>query len=53
MSVFEPGAKLRWLNAILAVCEYMSFAKSRQEKGCGSQAEVTWQVNKILMKDLY
>ena len=31
----------------------MSFAKSRQEKGCSSQAEVTWQVKKILMKDLY
>ena len=48
MSVFEPGAKLRWLNAILAVCEYMSFAKSRQEKGCSSQAE-TWQVKNTLM----
>ena len=27
----------------------MSFAKSRQEKGCSSQAE-TWQVKNILMK---
>ena len=34
----------------LAVCEYMSFAKSRQEKGCSSQAE-TWQVKNTLMKD--
>ena len=24
---------LRWLNTVLAVCEYMSFAKSWQEKG--------------------
>ena len=40
---------LRWLNTVLAVWEYMSFAKSRQEKGCNSQAE-TWQVKNILMK---
>ena len=40
----------RWLNTILAVCEYMSFAKSWQEKGCISQAEI-WQVKNILMKD--
>ena len=33
---------LRWLNTFLAVSEYMSFAKSWQEKGCSSQAE-TWQ----------
>ena len=32
---------LRWLNTVLAVCEYMSFAKSWQEKGCSSQAG-TW-----------
>ena len=40
---------LRWLNTVLAVCEYtcMSFAKSWQEKGCSSQAE-TWQVKNIL-----
>ena len=38
--------QLRWLNTVLAVCEYMSFAKSWQEKGCSSDAE-TW-----LMKDL-
>ena len=25
--------KLRWLNTVLAVCKYMSFAKSWQEKG--------------------
>ena len=31
-------------------CEYMSFAKLWQEKGCSSQAE-TWQVKNILMKD--
>ena len=30
---------LRWLNTVLAVCEYMSFAKSWQEKGCSSHAE--------------
>ena len=41
---------LRWLNTVLAVCEYISFAKSWQEKGCSSQAE-TWQVKNILMKD--
>ena len=34
----------------LAVCEYMSFAKLWQEKGCSLQAE-TWQVKNILMKD--
>ena len=41
---------LTWLNTVLAVCEYMSFAKSWQEEGCSSQAE-TWQVKNILMKD--
>ena len=41
---------LTWLNTVLAVCEYMSFAKSSQEEGCSSQAE-TWQVKSILMKD--
>ena len=46
--VFELG--LRWLNTVLAVYDYMSFAKSWQEKGCSSQAE-TWQVKNILMKD--
>ena len=34
----------------MAVCEYMSFAKLWQEKGCSSQTE-TWQVKNILMKD--
>ena len=29
----------RWLNTVLAVCEYLTFAKSWQEKGCSSQAE--------------
>ena len=42
--------KLRWLNTVLAVSEYMSFANLWQEKGCSSQAE-TWQVENILMKD--
>ena len=37
-------------HSSLAVCEYMLFAKSWQEKGCSSQAE-TWQVKNILMKD--
>ena len=41
---------LRWLNTVLAVCEYMSFARSWQEKGCSSQVE-TWQVKNILMRD--
>ena len=41
---------VRWLNTVLAVSEYMSFGKSLQEKGCGSQAE-TWQVKNVLMKD--
>ena len=41
---------LRWPNTVLAVCEYMSFAKTRQLKGCSSQAE-TWQVKNILMKE--
>ena len=41
---------LRWLNTVLAVSEYMSFANLWQEKGCSSQAE-TWQVENILMKD--
>ena len=35
------SALLRWLNTVLAVCEYMSFAKSWQEKGCSSHTE-TW-----------
>ena len=42
--------KLRWMNTVLAVCDYMSFAKSWQEKGCCSQAE-TWQVKSVLIKD--
>ena len=41
---------LRWLNTVLAVCVYMSFAKSWQEKGCSSQAQ-TWQLKNILIKD--
>ena len=45
-------SNLRWLNTVLAVCEYMSFAKSWQEKDCSSQAE-TWQVKNILMKDFH
>ena len=42
--------KLRWLNTVLAVSEYRSFAKLWQERGCSSQAE-TWQVKNIMMKD--
>ena len=34
----------------LAVCEYMEFAKSWQEKSCSSQDD-TWEVKNILMKD--
>ena len=41
---------LRWLNTVLAVSGYMSFANLWQEKGCSSQAE-TWQVENILRKD--
>ena len=41
--------ELRWLTTVLAVCEYMSFAKLWQEKGCSSQAE-TRQVKNILIK---
>ena len=41
---------LRWLNTVLPVSEYRSFAKLWQEKGCSSQAE-TWQVKNILMKE--
>ena len=48
--LLDCGGLLRWLNTVLAVCEYMSFAKSWQEKGCSSQAE-TWQVKNILIKD--
>ena len=40
---------LRWLNTVLAVCEYMSFAKSWQKKGCGLQGD-TLQVKNILIK---
>ena len=48
--LFKYFIELRWLNTVLAVSEYMSFAKLWQEKGCSSQAE-TWQVENILMKD--
>ena len=41
---------LRWLNTVLGVCKYMSFAKSWQDKGCSSQAE-TSRVKNILTKD--
>ena len=45
-----PTPPLRCLNTVLAVYEYVSFAKSWQEKGSSSQAE-TWQLKNILMKD--
>ena len=48
LKVFEDA--IRWLNKVLAVCEYMAFVKSWQEKGCSSQAE-TLQEKNILMKD--
>ena len=41
---------LRWLNTVLAVSEYRSFAKLWQDNGCSSQAE-TWHVKNILMKE--
>ena len=47
---FTP--QLRWLNTVLAVFEYMSFAKLWQEKGCSLLAE-SWQVKNILMKNVY
>ena len=55
MSRFGPssetqGQSIKRLNTVLVVCEYMSFAKSWQGKGCSSQAE-TWQVKNVLMKD--
>ena len=40
---------LRCLNTVLAIHEYVSFAKSWQAKGCSSQAE-TWQVKNTLIK---
>ena len=43
MRLYREYSPLRWLNTVLAVSEYMSFAKSRQEKGFSLQAE-TWQV---------
>ena len=50
MKFFHLSVRVRWLNTVLAVREYMSFAKSWQEKGYSSQAE-TWQVKNILIKD--
>ena len=44
--IFTLREILRLLNTVLAVCEYMSFGKLWQEKGCSSQAE-TWQVKNI------
>ena len=41
---------LRCLNTVLAVCRYLSFANSWQEKGCSSRTK-TWQVNNMLIKD--
>ena len=50
----EPLTHLRTVLKVgehsLAVCEYMLFGKSWQEKGCSTQAE-TWRVKNILMKD--
>ena len=31
----EFGCNVRWLNTVLSVIEYISFAKSWQEKACG------------------
>ena len=47
LSEFE----LRWLNTVLAVCEYISIAKLWQEKSCILQAAETWQVKNVLIKD--
>ena len=43
--------ELRWLNSVLAVSEYISFAKLWQEKSCILQAAETWQVKNTLIKD--
>ena len=40
---------LRCLNTVLAVYEYVSFAKSWQQKGCSSEA-ATWQVKSTPME---
>ena len=49
-TIVQSSAHLRQLNKVLAVCDYMSFAKSWRERGFGSQAE-TWQVKNVLAKD--
>ena len=49
---YRFAAKVKVAEHSLAVCAYMSFAKSRQGKDCSSQAE-TWQVKNILMEDFY
>ena len=50
LNAFFCVLNLKCLNTVLAIHEYVSFAKSRQEKGCSSQAE-TWQVKNTLIKD--
>ena len=50
LNAFFCVLNLKCLNTVLAIHEYVSFAKSRQEKGCSSQAE-TWQVKNTLMKN--
>ena len=43
--------RIRWLNTVLAVCEFLSFASGKtQEKGCSAQAE-TWQMKKLKLID--
>ena len=44
LTLLQTGLKVA--EPVLALCEYMSFAKSWLEKGCSSQAETN-----ILMKD--
>ena len=46
LNAFFCVLNLKCLNTVLAIHEYVSFAKSRQEKGCSSQAEThsKWKI---------
>ena len=46
LNAFFCVLNLKCLNTVLAIHEYVSFAKSRQEKGCSSQAETCgkWKI---------
>jgi len=49
-SIIKLARDLRCLNTVLAVYEYVSFAKSWQGKGCSSEA-ATWQAKSTPMKN--